>query len=104
MSRVKKISTKQFTLDVINKARELAGASIFDSMDVLKTYAELHPQWFEEISFTSVDQYNAWRDYFYNHFYDWQPKRISKILMKKEFDSFSLNYGPRYKFDYKEIK
>lgn len=103
--RVKKISDKQFIFDVVKKGFEIAGAPInWSSWDELVEYSKEHKQWYTEAVFTTVKQYNQWKSYFYEHFYDWKPKRYSKKSIQREFSWFSLMYGPKFEFDISEIK
>lgn len=102
---VKKISAKQFLLDCINKEHEIAGSSLhWDTFEELQKYSDTHENWFNDHSFIDVSQYFKIKDYFLNHFYDWQPKRVSKKEAEKEFSWFMLQYGLRYDFDYTDLK
>lgn len=103
--KTKKISDEEFLFDVINKGFEIAGAPThWNSFDELVEYSKDHKRWYIEAVFTSVEQYNQWKEYFYNHFYDWKPKRYSKRDIKREFSWISLQYGPKFEFDIKDIK
>lgn len=99
MAHVKKISSTQFLLDCINKEYEIVDAPLrFNTYEELLKYTEDHKAWYTEFSFTSDDQYNAWKSYFYDHYYDWRPKKVSKTCMKHDFGVFDLYYG--FKQDY----
>ena len=103
----KKISGEQFTLDCINKEFELIG-----SPNHWATYEELcdwskleeNKQWYSNSEFATVEQYLQWKQYFMDHFYDWQPKRVSKREAEREFQWFNLQYGLKYGFDLDLLK
>lgn len=93
MGRVKKISEKQFVLDCVAKEFELVGKPInWNTFDDLKNWADINQNWFNKHEF-SEKQYNQFKDYFLEHFYDWQPKRVSRKTAEKEFSWFSFTYG-----------
>lgn len=95
MARVIKISEKQFVLDCVNKEFELVGSSLhWETFEELKDWAALDENnaWYEKYEFTS-SQYDAFKEYFLKHFYDWQPKRIPARIAEKEFSWFNLMYG-----------
>lgn len=103
MARVQKISEKQFVLDCVNKEFELIGSPLhWDTFEELSAWSKLeeNKEWYSNNAFTSIAQYRAWKDYFLTHFYDWQPKRVSKKEAEREFQWFNLQYGLGYGFDY----
>ena len=51
--------------------------------------------------FATPEQWKQWKQYFMEHFYDWQPKRVPKREVEREFSWFNLSYGLKYDFDYK---
>lgn len=105
MSYQKKISSEQFVLDCINKQFDLTYPCIyFDTFEELAAYAEEHPMWFSEHKFQTPEQYLKFKRYFEKHFYDWQPKRVSKRRMKENFTWFYVMYGFGLDFEYNLIK
>lgn len=98
----KKISDEQFVLDCINKEFEIIGSTLhWDTFEELCEWSkeEQNQHWYRDNSFTSREQYEQWRDYFLEHFYDWQPKRVSKDRAEREFSWFTLQYGFTYDFE-----
>lgn len=88
----------EFTEIMVDKELELVNAPV--RYRDLIAEPEKYPRWFDEYALT-LDQYKEWKQYFYDHFYDWKPKREKDI--KGWFSMFALQYGLRYNFDYKEI-
>ena len=100
---MKKISEKQFVLDCINKEFELIGSEKrFDTFEALSQYTKDNPQWFDDNVFPSPEIEIIWREYCLKHFYDWQPKRISKQIAKENIGWLSLNWGFRTDYGDKE--
>ena len=99
----KKISGEQFALDCINKQFEIIGDSHrWDSWEELCEWSKLeeNKHWYSDFCFETPEQFREWKAYFMEHFYDWQPKRVSKREAEREFSWFNLSYGLRYNFDY----
>ena len=91
-------------LDVIQKELDIVGAGIkFNSIEELSAWSKEHPQWYTEYEFATKEQFLEWREYFYNHFYDWQPKRVNAKQREDEFRWFNMQYGLKYGFDYHEL-
>lgn len=104
MAYVKKISGEQFLFDVIQKELDIVGSGLkFKDMDELIGWTKEHPEWYTDYEFTNKEQFYEWRQYFYDHFYDWQPKRVKKNQMEREFQWINLQYGLKYGFDYREL-
>lgn len=102
----KKISDEQFVLDCINREFEIIKSDLhWDTFEELREWSKLpeNKRWYSDNSFTSRQQYEEWKAYFMEHFYDWQPKRVSKSSAEREFSWFSLMYGLKYDFDDKPI-
>ena len=98
----KKISDMQFCLDCINKEFEIIGSSLhWETFDELCSWANLpeNRHWFSDNAFTSREQYDQWKAYFMEHYYDWQPRHKSKRAVELEFSWFALQYGLRYDFE-----
>lgn len=98
----KKITDEQFALDCINKEFEIIGSDLhWNTWDELCEWARLpeNLHWYSDNEFSTREQYNQWKDYFMGHFYDWQPKRVSKRWAEREFSWFNLMYGLKYGFD-----
>lgn len=100
MAYVKKISDEQFTLDCINKEFEIANTGLrFETFEDLCAYSKEHPKWFTNHEFKTSEEYQQWKNYFFEHFYDWQPKHYGKKTIMKEFSWFNLMYGFKYGYD-----
>lgn len=97
MARVSKISDEQFVLDCINKEFEIVGSDLhWNTFEELSAWAKLpeNEKWFNQYEFATEEQYNQWKDYYVQHFYDWKPKYTSKTAVEKRyFPWFSLQYG-----------
>lgn len=105
--RVKKISSLDFTLDIINKMFELVGSDLhwytFEKLLLWSREIEASGQrWFELYSMT-LEQYLELRDYFYTHYYDMSPKRIPHREVERAFISFMFQYGFAYDFEPREV-
>ena len=99
----KKISDEQFALDCINKEFEIIGDSHrWNSWAELCQWSKLeeNKHWYSNFCFETPEQFREWKAYFMEHFYDWQPKRVSKAQAEREFSWFNLSYGLKYNFDY----
>ena len=105
MAYVKKISDDQFYLDVVNKELEIAGGPQFDSWDELCHWSKLNKDWFCIWAFDSKEQFLEFKEYYYNHFYDWKPKRYTKRERNQWFSMFMFNYGLKtdFEYEYKEL-
>lgn len=100
----KKISAEQFTLDCINKEFEIIGSTNrWNTFEELCEWSKLeeNKHWYSHNVFSTPEQFKQWKQYFMEHFYDWQPKRVSKRTAENEFSWFNLSYGLKYDFDYK---
>ena len=99
----KKISSKQFLLDCINKEFEIIGSTKhWDTYEELIEWSKLeeNKHWYSNDSFATPEQWKQWKQYYMEHFYDWQPQRVSERVAEREFFWFNLSYGLKYDFDY----
>lgn len=104
MARVAKINDEQFVLDCINKEFEIIGSDLhWDTFKELSDWSKLpeNENWFSQYEFDSKEQYNQWKAYYLEHFYDWQPKRVNKSQAEMAFAWFNLQYGLKHGFDFK---
>lgn len=95
---VKKLSNTEFVKMIVDKELEIVGAPI--RYDDLINNQDKYPHWYQDYSF-NVDQYIEWKQFFYDHFYDWKPKRIKNI--DEYFSWYSLQYGLKYNFSHEEL-
>lgn len=97
MARAVKISEKQFVLDMINKEFEIIGSNLhWDTFEELLAWSKIpeNVDWYNQYEFTSEEQYEQWKAYYMEHFYNWQAKYHSKKYVEKHcFPWFSLEYG-----------
>lgn len=91
MSKVKKLTDKEFWVLVFNEAFRLVGAEL-DAEEIFNKSKEAQGNWYEQYQFTE-EQHEEWKQFFYDHFYEWQPKRVSKRQMKDEFGWWDLSWG-----------
>ena len=78
----KKITTDEFIKLIVDKELELVGAPI--RYDDLIGNEEKYPHWYQDYSF-KLDEYLEWKKFYFDHFYDWKPKRekdIQRYLQK----------------------
>ena len=105
MAYKKKLTDKEFAKMVIDKELEIAGADMrYDDIVKLTKEEQEKLRFWEKYTFKTVDQYIEWRNFFFEHVYDWLPKRTSKETIKKEFSWFNLSWGLACDFPYEEIK
>lgn len=99
MTRIKKLTDEEFVELMVNKAFEIIKEDI--------TYSDLicdkekYKNWFSDYSF-NIPQYLEWKKFFFDNFYKWKPKRIKPI--DSWFSAFSMQYGLKYDFSYKELE
>ena len=97
--KVKKLTTDEFIKLIIDKELEIVGAPI--RYNDLIGNQEKYPHWYQDYSF-HIDQYIEWKKFYYDHFYDWKPKRVKNI--DKYFSCHAMQYGLRYNFDYEILQ
>lgn len=91
MSYKKKISVEQYLFDIVQKEFDIVNSGVkFKDLKEMEQHCK--GDWYEKFSFTK-EQYEEWKAYCLNHFYDWQPKRISKQWAEETFGWINLNYG-----------
>lgn len=97
---MKKINKRQFVVDIINKELSIVNGPHFDSFDDLSKWANENKHWFLDYSFKTKEQFFELKKYFYEHFYDYKPKRTPKRDMYEIFNWFMFMYGLKYDFEY----
>ena len=103
--KVKKLTDKEFLELVIDKELEIAGADIrFKDLDAMTKEQQEEYEFFSRFSFNTLEEFLEWRQFFYDHFYDWQPKRVNKKAMEREFAWFNLQWGLKLDFPYEQIR
>lgn len=95
----KKITTDEFIKLIVDKELEIVGAPI--RYDDLIGNEKQYPNWYQVYSF-KLDQFLEWKKFYFDHFYDWKPKRVKDI--KRYFSWHSLQYGLKYDFPYEVLQ
>jgi len=104
MAYTKKLTDAEFVELIINKELEIAGADIrYNDIIALPNEEQQKLEWWTKYTFKTVEEFLEWRNYFYEQFYNWQPKRVKKSEMIREFQWFNLQWGLKYDFDYELI-
>ena len=104
MAYKKKLTDNEFVELIIDKELEIAGADMRYA-DIIKLTKDEQQkmQWWTKYTFKTLEQFLEWRQFFYDNFYDWQPKSVKKSTMEREFQWWNLQWGLKYDFDYEEI-
>ena len=101
---VKKLTDKKFLELVIDKELEIAGADVrFKDLEAMTKEQQEEYKFFNRFSFNTSEEFLEWRQFFYDHFYDWQPKYVNKKTMEREFAWFNLQWGLKSDFPYEQI-
>ena len=102
--RTKKLTDLEFLELVIDKELEIANADT-RYKDIMSLPIEERKKFdfYNRYSFKTVEQFIEWRQFFYDHFYDWQPKYRSKASMKQEFSYWNLQWGLTCDFPVEQI-
>lgn len=110
MGYVKKLTGKEFSLDVVNfmlkkynvtheDIRNLPNRS--DDKEDWRDDIPYQETWFQFYTFDSFDEYNAYMEYFFERYKDYAPKRKwRKRDVVTEFRSFDLMYGLKLNYDF----
>lgn len=102
--KTKKLTDKEFVELIINKELEIAGADVrFKDLKSMTKEQEEEYKFFNRFSFNNLEEFLEWRQFFYDHFYEWQPKRVNKKEMEREFSWFNLQWGLKLNFPYNQI-
>lgn len=105
MAYKKKLTSEEFVKTIIDKELEIVDADIrYDDIIKLPKEEQEKLKWWSKYSFKTFEQFEEWKEFFYEKFYDWQPKSISKEMMKKEFSWINLMWGLKYDFPYEIIE
>ncbi len=110
MAYVKKISAKQFSLDVVDfmlKKYNITHEDIEklphrpenkDEWDDTIAYQE---NWFQFYTFDSPDEYMEYMEYFYEHYKDYAPQwKWKRRCVEDTFAGFDLMYGLKTNYDF----
>ena len=100
----KKLTDAQFVELVIDKELEIAGADVrYKDIAAMPIEEQKHFDFYDKYTFKTLEQFLEWRQFFYDHFYDWQPKHVSKERMRKEFAWWNLDWGLICEFPTEQI-
>ena len=112
MAYVKKITIDQFIRDVIDFELKPYGINFEyilnlpkepKNKDEIDPNVEYQDKWFSRYKFHSFDEFNAFRQYFYEHWKDYATQRYwKKDTLYREFEWFNLQYGLATDYDFKE--
>ena len=102
--KTKKLTDKEFVELIIDKELEIAGADVrFKDLKSMTKEQEEEYKFFNRFSFNNLEEFLEWRQFFYDHFYEWQPKSVNKKEMEREFSWFNLQWGLKLNFPYNQI-
>ena len=102
--KAKKLTDKEFVELIIDKELEISGADVrFKDLDAMTKEQQEEYEFFSRFSFNTLEEFLEWRQFFYDHFYDWQYKCVNKKEMEREFSWFNLQWGLKLDFPYKQI-
>ena len=102
--KTKKLTDKEFVELIIDKELEIAGADVrFKDLEAMTKEQQEEYKFFSRFSFNTSEEFLEWRQFFYDHFYDWQPKCVNKKAMEREFAWFNLQWGLKSDFPYEQI-
>ena len=112
MPYIKKITIDQFIRDVIDFELKPYGINFEyilnlqkeqKNKDEIDQNVEYQEKWFSRYKFHSFDEFNAFRQYFYEHWKDYAAQRYwKKDILYREFEWFNLQYGLATNYDFKE--
>ena len=107
MANRKKLTDTEFIELVINKELEIADAPI-RFKDIVEDHKKADGErklddWFSDYSFKTPEEYYQWKEFFFEHFYDWKPLRYSKKYVEEEFSWFSLQFALKFGFTHEEL-
>jgi len=113
MANVKKLSVDQFYKDVINFMLKKHGVD-YDyiinlpkepqNKEEIDPNVEYQDKWYTRYTFATYEEYDAYRQYFYEHFKLWQPQyRWKRYYVDNCFAWFDLEFGLKIDFDFDEL-
>ena len=112
MAYIKKITADQFIRDVIDFELKPYGINFEyilnlpkepKNKDEIDPNVEYQDEWFSRYKFHSFDEFNAFRQYFYEHWKDYAAQRYwKKDILYREFEWFNLQYGLATDCDFDE--
>lgn len=98
---VKKLTDIEFVKLIVDKELEIVNAPVRYN-DLIADKEGIYKHWYQDFAFDDIKQYIEWKEFYYDHFYDWKPKRIKDI--DRHFSWFALQYGLKYNFSYDELR
>ena len=112
MAYVKKITAEQFVKDVIDFELKPYGINYEYILKLPKMpkdrenadpNIEYQDGWVSRYKFNTFEEFNAFRQYFYEHWKDLAPKRKwTRDTIYREFEWFNLMYGLATDYDFDE--
>ena len=109
MSKVKKITEREFIKLIVDKELEVAGVpygfdDIIEDLMLPKEQQKIGEKWFDKYEFGTPEKYIEWKNFVYDHFYDWKPKHTPRKFLNQWFSEFRLNWGLKYGFDHNKLE
>lgn len=101
---VKKLTDEEFVELIIDKELEIANADIrFKDIKKMSSDEQNEFRFYQRYTFKTLEEFDEWKQFFYNHYYDWQPKNVSKSQIERDFQWFNLQWGLKYDFPIDEL-
>jgi hypothetical protein len=97
---MKKLTNSEFIELIVDKELEIANAPV-RYKDLIGARKDEFQHWYQDFCFDTVEQFLEWKQFFYDHFYDWQPKRVKNI--DEQFSWINLQYGLKYNFPIEQL-
>lgn len=104
MSKVKKLTDYEFVELMINKELEIADADVSfkDIASMTKEEQDKFRFW-TRYSFKTPEEFLEWRKFYFEHAYEYFPKRTSIKELERNFQYFNLMWGLKYDFPIEQI-
>lgn len=112
MGYVKKISGEEFSIDVINfmlKKYNITYDDIKnlpdrpDDVERVDNSVPYKDNWFQYYTFDTFEEYIAYKEYFYERYKDYAPRRRwTRRIVEDTFNGFDFMYGLMIKYDFED--
>lgn len=100
----KKLTDDEFLEMIIDKELEIAQADIrYKDIMAMPEKERREFRFYDKYSFKTLEQFIEWQNFFFDHFYDWKPKRVKERRKKDYFNYLNLDLGLRYDFPLEEL-
>ena len=112
MANIKKLSDEEFEYYIVNKELEKYGVTVDDikklpRMPEDRSFADdsviYWENWFQKYSFDSFEEFIAWKEYYFERYKDWKPKRMwRRSDVERHFNWHNMQIGLTYNYDFDE--